>query len=180
MEAEEEVRQLFELAGKLEDLTRNVGMHAGGVLIAPGKLTDFCPLYSTDGGASVVSQYDKDDVEKVGLVKFDFLGLRNLTIIDLAVVTSSAADRQRPDLDLLTFDDPAAYQILKDANTTAIFQVESEGMKKLLKKLAAGSLRGHHRRACALPPQARSARGWSMTSSCARRASRRSTTSTTI
>ncbi len=136
MEEEEEVRDLFDLAGRLEDLTRNVGMHAGGVLIAPGKLTDFCPLYAADGSSSVVSQYDKDDVEKVGLVKFDFLGLRNLTIIKLAVDYVERLTGKRPDLDALTFDDPRAYQILKDANTTAIFQVESEGMKKLLKKLA--------------------------------------------
>ncbi|MFZ4537313.1 DNA polymerase III subunit alpha [Propionivibrio sp.] len=135
LEEEDEVRDLFDLASRLEDLVRNVGMHAGGVLIAPGKLTDFCPLYSADGG-SVVSQFDKDDVEKVGLVKFDFLGLRNLTIIKLAVDYVEKLTGQRPDLDALTFDDPRAYQILKDANTTAIFQVESEGMKKLLKKLA--------------------------------------------
>ena len=135
IEEAEEVRDLFDLARRLEDLTRNVGMHAGGVLIAPGKLTDFCPLYSADGG-SVVSQFDKDDVEKVGLVKFDFLGLRNLTIIRLAVDYVEKLSGSRPDLDALTFDDPRAYQILKDANTTAIFQVESEGMKKLLKKLA--------------------------------------------
>ena len=136
IEAEEEVRDLFDLAARLEDLTRNIGMHAGGVLIAPGKLTDFCPLYSTDGGASVISQFDKDDVEKVGLVKFDFLGLRNLTIIRLAVDYVEQLTGIRPDLEALPFDDPRAYQILKDANTTAIFQVESEGMKKLLKKLA--------------------------------------------
>ena len=136
IEAEEEVRDLFELAGKLEDLTRNIGMHAGGVLIAPGKLTDFCPLYSADNGETVVSQYDKDDVEKVGLVKFDFLGLRNLTIIDLAVRYVERLTGEKPDLNALPFTDSAAYQILKDANTTAIFQVESEGMKKLLKKLA--------------------------------------------
>ena len=125
------------LAEPLEGLTRNVGMHAGGVLIAPGKLTDFCPLYVADGGeASPVSQFDKDDVEKVGLVKFDFLGLRNLTIIELAVDYVERLTGEQPDLDALAFDDPAAYQILKDANTTAIFQVESDGMKKLLKKLA--------------------------------------------
>ena len=135
IDEEEEVRELFELAGRLEDLTRNVGMHAGGVLIAPGKLTDFCPLYSADAGNTVVSQYDKDDVEKVGLVKFDFLGLRNLTIIKLAVDYVEKLTGIRPDLDALTFDDPLAYKILKDANTTAIFQVESDGMKKLLKKL---------------------------------------------
>ena len=136
LETEEEVRDLFELAGKLEDLTRNIGMHAGGVLIAPGKLTDFCPLYSADNGETVVSQYDKDDVEKVGLVKFDFLGLRNLTIIDLAVRYVERLTGEKPDLNALPFTDAGAYQILKDANTTAIFQVESEGMKKLLKKLA--------------------------------------------
>ena len=136
MEEEEEVAELFELAMKLEDLTRNVGMHAGGVLIAPGKLTDFCPLYAQPGSDSVVSQYDKDDVEKVGLVKFDFLGLRNLTIIELAVEYVERLTGEKLNLLSLPFTDPAAYQILKDANTTAIFQVESEGMKKLLKKLA--------------------------------------------
>ena len=133
---EEEVRELFDLAGKLEGLTRNVGMHAGGVLIAPGKLTDFCPLYCTEGSESVVSQLDKDDVEKIGLVKFDFLGLRNLTIIDLALNFIKRLDPAfNLDLNSLAFDDPAAYDILKKANTTAIFQLESEGMKKLLLKL---------------------------------------------
>ncbi len=135
-EQEEEVKELFDLARKLEGLTRNVGMHAGGVLIAPGKLTDFCPLYNAEGSDSVVSQFDKDDVEKAGLVKFDFLGLRNLTIIDLAVKYIKQLDPQSElDLSTLPFTDPAAYDILKKANTTAIFQVESEGMKKLLAKL---------------------------------------------
>ncbi|MCX7201237.1 MAG: DNA polymerase III subunit alpha, partial [Burkholderiales bacterium] len=134
---EEEVRGLLALAEPLEDLTRNVGMHAGGVLIAPGKLTDFCPLYRAPGTDSVIAQYDKDDVEAVGLVKFDFLGLRNLTIIQLAVDFINRSDPQRAlDLSTLIFDDPRAYQILKDANTTAIFQVEGDGMKKLLRKLA--------------------------------------------
>jgi DNA polymerase-3 subunit alpha len=136
-EREEEVRELLALAEPLEGLARNVGMHAGGVLIAPGRLTDFCPLYLADGSdAAPVSQFDKDDVEAVGLVKFDFLGLRNLTIIALALDyvrrLDSAADLR---LEELSFDDPAAYKVLKDANTTAIFQLESEGMKKLLKKL---------------------------------------------
>ncbi len=134
--AEEEVRELLALAGPLEDLVRNVGMHAGGVLIAPGKLTDFCPLYQTAGSDAVISQYDKDDIESVGLVKFDFLGLRNLTIIDLAV---KYINKRYPDLNLdlaeLTLDDPAAYKILRDANTTAVFQVEGDGMKKMLRKL---------------------------------------------
>ncbi|HZH06957.1 MAG TPA: DNA polymerase III subunit alpha, partial [Lautropia sp.] len=136
---EEEVRELLALARRLEDLTRNVGMHAGGVLIAPGKLTDFCPLYKAPGTDSVISQYDKDDVEAVGLVKFDFLGLRNLTIIDLAIRyvnrRRKAEGIEPVDLTTLAFDDPGAYQILKDGNTVAIFQVESDGMKKLLRKL---------------------------------------------
>jgi DNA polymerase-3 subunit alpha len=134
---EEEVKELFDLARRLEGLTRNVGMHAGGVLIAPGKLTDFCPLYVADSSEAVaVSQFDKDDVEKAGLVKFDFLGLRNLTIIDLAVKYCRQMDPAfATDLNALSFDDPAAYAILKKANTTAIFQLESEGMKKLLAKL---------------------------------------------
>ncbi|MCB1959944.1 MAG: DNA polymerase III subunit alpha [Rhodocyclaceae bacterium] len=132
----ESIQELWSLAEPLEGLSRNVGMHAGGVLIAPGKLTDFCPLYIADGDdATPVSQFDKDDVEAVGLVKFDFLGLRNLTIIELAVDYVARLSGERPDLAALAFDDPAAYQILKDANTTAIFQVESDGMKKLLKKL---------------------------------------------
>ncbi|MCB1961689.1 MAG: DNA polymerase III subunit alpha [Rhodocyclaceae bacterium] len=132
----ESIQELWSLAEPLEGLARNVGMHAGGVLIAPGKLTDFCPLYIADGDdATPVSQFDKDDVEAVGLVKFDFLGLRNLTIIELAVDYVERLSGERPDLAALAFDDPAAYQILKEANTTAIFQVESDGMKKLLKKL---------------------------------------------
>ncbi len=135
-EREDEVRELLALAEPLEDLTRNIGMHAGGVLIAPGKLTDFCPLYKAPGTDSVISQYDKDDVEAVGLVKFDFLGLRNLTIIENAVQLINARYPEHGlDLSSMEFTDPAAYQILKDANTTAIFQVEGDGMKKLLKKL---------------------------------------------
>ena len=81
---EEEVRQLLELAQQVEGIARNVGMHAGGVLIAPGKLTDFCPLYQQPGSDSAVSQFDKDDVEQIGLVKFDFLGLATLTILEIA------------------------------------------------------------------------------------------------
>jgi DNA polymerase-3 subunit alpha len=134
---EEEVRELFELALKLEGMTRNVGMHAGGVLIAPGKLTDFCPLYvAATSDAVAVSQFDKDDVEAAGLVKFDFLGLRNLTIIELAVKYLKRLDPSfDQSLDTQFFNDPAAYEILKKANTTAVFQLESDGMKKLLAKL---------------------------------------------
>ncbi|WP_343739195.1 DNA polymerase III subunit alpha, partial [Achromobacter sp.] len=137
-EQEEEVRALVDLAKPLEGLTRNIGMHAGGVLIAPGKLTDFCPLYCQPGQEnSAVSQFDKDDVEAAGLVKFDFLGLRNLTILDWAVryVRQFNAEKRDFDVMALSLDDPAAYKILCDANTTAVFQLESRGMKELLKKL---------------------------------------------
>lgn len=137
-EQEEEVRSLVDLAKSLEGLTRSVGMHAGGVLIAPGKLTDFCPLYCQPGHENIaVSQYDKDDVEAVGLVKFDFLGLRNLTILDWAVRYVRAFNEDKRDFDVMTLslDDKAAYKVLCDANTTAVFQLESRGMKELLKKL---------------------------------------------
>ncbi|MDD5250887.1 MAG: DNA polymerase III subunit alpha [Rhodocyclaceae bacterium] len=135
VEADDGLRMLWELGEKLEGLTRNVGMHAGGVLIAPGKLTDFCPLYSADGGATTVSQFDKDDVEKAGLVKFDFLGLRTLTILAEAVGFARSVDGADVDLDALPLDDKATYeQIFKKANTKAVFQFESGGMQDMLKQ----------------------------------------------
>lgn len=137
LENEEELRELWALAKKLEGLTRGIGMHAGGVLIAPGKITDFCPVYQASGDDAVpVSMLDKDDVEQVGLVKFDFLGLRNLTIIDLAVRYIKDLDPSfDTDINLLEFTDPAAYKVLQQANTTGVFQLESDGMKRLLEKL---------------------------------------------
>jgi DNA polymerase III subunit alpha len=139
VESEDEARQLVELARPLEGLTRNVGMHAGGVLIAPGKLTDFCPLYCQPGAEdAAVSQFDKDDVETAGLVKFDFLGLRNLTIIDLAVryVRQFNPDKASFSLeDLARFDDPATYKLFAAGNTTAVFQMESRTARDLCKKL---------------------------------------------
>jgi DNA polymerase-3 subunit alpha len=132
LQQEEELAELWTLAEKLEGLTRNVGMHAGGVLIAPGKLTDFCPLYSADGGATV-SQFDKDDVEKAGLVKFDFLGLRTLTILEEAVTFVKEVEGIEVKLEDLPLDDAATYaDIFKTANTTAVFQFESRGMKDTL------------------------------------------------
>ena len=132
-EREEEIRELLELAGRLEGLTRNVGMHAGGVLIAPGRLTDFCPLYSAGGAETAVSQFDKDDVEKAGLVKFDFLGLRTLTILAEAVRFVKEVEGVEVDLDTLPLDDKPTYdRIFKTANTTAVFQFESRGMKETL------------------------------------------------
>ena len=132
---EEEVRELLELAEALEGLTRNVGMHAGGVLIAPGKLTDFCPLYTQAGAAGAVSQFDKDDVEAVGLVKFDFLGLTTLTILDWTQKYVRMLDPAFAlTLESLPLDDKAAYDIFRDGNTTAVFQFESRGMRDLLKQ----------------------------------------------
>ncbi|MCK6431370.1 MAG: DNA polymerase III subunit alpha, partial [Burkholderiaceae bacterium] len=132
---DEEAAELIELAKPLEGLTRNVGMHAGGVLIAPGKLTDFCPLYCAQGTDAVVSQFDKDDVEAIGLVKFDFLGLTTLTILDLALAYVKRLDPASTlTLDSIPLDDPKTYEIFKNANTTAIFQFESRGMRDLLKR----------------------------------------------
>jgi len=135
LENEEEVKQLLDLAQQVEGITRGIGMHAGGVLIAPGKLTDFCPLYTQGGDAGVVSQYDKDDVEAVGLVKFDFLGLTTLTILDRAVNYIRALDPQDAgfNLESLALDDRASYKLLSDAKTVAIFQLESRGMQGMLK-----------------------------------------------
>jgi len=137
-EQEEEVNELLELALRLEGLTRNIGMHAGGVLISPGKISDFSPIYCQQNGESLVSQYDKDDVEAVGLVKFDFLGLRTLTILAMALENANAqrALKELPPLDFetLPINDKPTYQLLKSANTTAVFQLESRGMKDMLKQ----------------------------------------------
>ena len=127
---EEEVAELLALAGRLEGLTRNVGMHAGGVLIAPGKLTDYCPLYVAEGSQSSVSQFDMKDVEAVGLVKFDFLGLTTLTILDWTARYISSSF----DLAAIPLDDPKTFEIFSTANTTGIFQFESRGMRDLLKR----------------------------------------------
>jgi len=131
---EEEVAELLELGGKLEGLVRNVGMHAGGVLIAPGKLTDFCPLYAAEGTQHVISQLDKDDVEAIGLVKFDFLGLTTLTILDWA--ERSVREMGQKDFSLagLPLDDAPTYQLLSAGNTTAVFQLESRGMRDLIRR----------------------------------------------
>ncbi|MBB3214130.1 DNA polymerase-3 subunit alpha [Herbaspirillum sp. Sphag1AN] len=135
LDNEEEVKQLMGLAQQVEGIARNIGMHAGGVLIAPGKLTDFCPLYTQGGDAGVVSQYDKDDVEAVGLVKFDFLGLTTLTILDRAVRYIKMLDPEMADFDLakLPLNDRASYDLLTKAKTVAVFQLESRGMQGMLK-----------------------------------------------
>ena len=136
-ETDDAVHDLVDLALKLEDLTRNAGKHAGGVVIAPGPLTDYAPLYSEAGGDGVVTQFDKDDVEKVGLVKFDFLGLRTLTIIDWTVkaINERRARTGEAALDIsqLPLDDEAVYALFKRAQTIAVFQFESRGMQGMLK-----------------------------------------------
>ncbi|MGE7138404.1 DNA polymerase III subunit alpha [Luteibacter sp. NPDC031894] len=136
-ETEEEPRALIDLALSLEGLTRNAGKHAGGVVIAPTPLTDFAPLYCEPSGEGVVTQYDKDDVEAVGLVKFDFLGLRTLTIIDWAVkAINKRREREGVEplvIESLPLDDPKVYDLLKKAQTVAVFQLESRGMQGMLK-----------------------------------------------
>ena len=132
---EEDVHTLLELARKLEGLTRNVGMHAGGVLIAPGKLTDFCPLYLQPGSTSAVSQFDKNDVEAIGLVKFDFLGLATLTILEIAREFIMARHPSQKDFafENLPLNDAKVYSLFAEGNTEAVFQFESVGMQRMLK-----------------------------------------------
>ncbi len=138
-EQEEDVRALLDTARALEGLPRNAGKHAGGVVIAPSMLTDFMPLYCEQGGKQLVTQFDKDDLEALGLVKFDFLGLRNLTTIDKAV-KSINTQRQRNgeaplEINQLPLNDAQTYALLKSCKTTALFQLESRGMKELIQRL---------------------------------------------
>ena len=138
-EGDSDIRELIDLARSLEGLARNAGTHAGGVVIAPSVLTDFTPLYCEEGSTTPVTQFDKDDVEAAGLVKFDFLGLRTLTIIDWAVrdinVARAAAGQEPLVMNALPMDDAATYQLLKSCKTTAVFQLESRGMKDLIRRL---------------------------------------------
>ena len=138
-ERDEEVSQLIDRARKLEGLARNAGKHAGGVVISPTVLTDFTPLYVEPGGDNAVTQLDKDDVEAAGLVKFDFLGLRTLTIIDHAVKIANRqqAEKGEPEIDIdrIPLSDKASFQLLKRCETTAVFQLESRGMKDLIRRL---------------------------------------------
>ena len=136
LEKEEEVRTLLAMAQKLEGMTRNIGMHAGGVLIAPGKLTDFCPLYQQPGSESAVSQYDKDDVEAIGLVKFDFLGLATLTILEIArqFIVQRHKGQEHFAFEDIALNDAATYRLFADGKTEAVFQFESRGMQGMLKE----------------------------------------------
>jgi len=133
--AEEEVAELLTLATRVEGITRNIGMHAGGVLIAPGKITDFCPLYMQPGSDSAVSQFDKDDVEAIGLVKFDFLGLATLTILEIAkeFIQARRPQYKEFDYDKLPLDDQRVYKLFSEGRTESVFQFESSGMQRMLK-----------------------------------------------
>ncbi|HEY2630432.1 MAG TPA: DNA polymerase III subunit alpha, partial [Usitatibacter sp.] len=134
MKDQEEVAELMALAQALEGLARNVGMHAGGVLIAPGKLTDFTPLYCAENSTAMVSQFDKDDVEKAGLVKFDFLGLTTLTILAEAERHIRAMGDPAFDIQKIPLDDAPSYKVFSSGNTVGIFQFESRGMRDLIMK----------------------------------------------
>ena len=139
IDGSEEVQDIMGMAYKLEGVTRGVGKHAGGVVIAPTRLTDFAPLYCDELGAGLVTQFDKNDVEAAGLVKFDFLGLRTLTIIDWALKTIHLQQQKMGeaplDIALIDLEEPPVYEMLKKGDTTAVFQLESSGMKDLMKRL---------------------------------------------
>ena len=132
-----EVREIVNLSYKLEGIARNVGKHAGGVVIAPGSISDFCPVYVDRQSESVMTQYDKDDVEKIGLVKFDFLGLRTLTVIDRAIksINHDKRDSELLDIDSIPLNDEKVFQLLSSGKTMAVFQLESSGMRDLIKRL---------------------------------------------
>src|SRR5690554_7076089 len=138
-EQDDDVREIIDMARILEGVTRNAGKHAGGVVIAPERITDFSPLYCDEEGKQPVTQFDKNDVEAAGLVKFDFLGLRTLTIIqwalDMVNANRAVAGQQAIDITQIALDDPACFSLLKKGATTAVFQLESAGMKQLIKKM---------------------------------------------
>ncbi len=139
IQEDDEVSEIIDLSFKLEGIARNVGKHAGGIVIAPGKITDFCPTYVDEQSQSVMTQFDKDDVETIGLVKFDFLGLRTLTVIDNAVKEinkfRSSSNLEPIDIHSIKLDDPKVFELLASGNTSAVFQLESVGMRDLIQRL---------------------------------------------
>ena len=133
---DEEVAAIIDLAKSLEGLVRNAGKHAGGVVIAPGALTEFAPLYCEEGGTNIVTQLDKDDVEAIGLVKFDFLGLKTLTIIDWAVrIVNESHPEAGLDIHSIPWRDKKTFELLRSSKTAAVFQLESSGMRDLIKRM---------------------------------------------
>ena len=134
-EQDDDVKELIDMARTLEGVTRNAGKHAGGVVIAPTTITDFSPLYCDDQGQNPVTQFDKNDVETAGLVKFDFLGLRTLTIIQWAIDMIAERSGKQIDISAIPLEDKRCFASLQQAETTAVFQLESRGMKELIKRL---------------------------------------------
>ncbi|MGS0727081.1 DNA polymerase III subunit alpha, partial [Shewanella sp. 0m-11] len=138
-DADEEVKDLIDMCRILEGVTRNAGKHAGGVVIAPTKITDFSPIYCDTEGLNPVTQFDKNDVETAGLVKFDFLGLRTLTIIDWALQMVNSVKKKNGEepvrIESISLTDPKCFKLLQRYETTAVFQLESRGMKDLIKRL---------------------------------------------
>ena len=130
---DDDVKDLLSMARILEGVTRNAGKHAGGVVIAPTQITDFSPLYCDDAGNNPVTQFDKNDVETAGLVKFDFLGLRTLTIIQWAIDMIQESTGELVDITQIPLEDPESFKLLQRAESTAVFQLESRGMKDLIK-----------------------------------------------
>ena len=137
--ASEDVRALIDMCRTLEGTIRNAGKHAGGVVISPTTITDFAPLYCDDEGHNPVTQFDKNDVETAGLVKFDFLGLRTLTIVQWALDMANAHKHERGEepiyIEKIDLNEPACFELLKRYETTAVFQLESRGMKDLIRRL---------------------------------------------
>ncbi len=144
VESDEDLGEIMDMAYRLEGLTRNVGRHAGGVVISPGDLVKFVPLYVEEASGALLSQFDKDDVERAGLVKFDFLGLKTLTIIDWTVkaINKSLIQENSKQLDIgqISLEDDKAFDLLKSSDTTGIFQLESRGMRELIGRLVPESL----------------------------------------
>ena len=139
LKSDDEALEIWDMAMQLEGISRNCGKHAGGVVISPSRITDFSPIYCDDSGHGVVTQFDKNDVEDAGLVKFDFLGLRTLTIIDWAIKMINATREKNGEdsliLERIPLDDADTFALMQRAETTAVFQLESRGMKELIKKM---------------------------------------------
>ena len=135
LEEDSSAQEIWDMAVQLEGITRNAGKHAGGVVIAPSELTDFSPIYCDEDGSGLVTQFDKNDVEEAGLVKFDFLGLRTLTIIQWAIQMIDARAENPLVIETIPLNDPAVFNVLQAGDTTAVFQLESRGMKELIKNL---------------------------------------------
>jgi DNA polymerase-3 subunit alpha len=140
IESDPKLGKIWEYSLQLEGLTRNAGMHAAGVIITEEPIVTYCPLYVSKDG-DYVTQFDKDYSEKIGLVKFDFLGLKTLTVIDNAVKFIHEQKGQEAfDLKAISYRDQKVYDLISSGNTNGVFQIESDGMKDLCKRIVPNSL----------------------------------------